>query len=58
MRRDPGGILCRMMADSGEHGETRGAPSASVDPQRALALARDVLDTEARAISSLTPPSS
>ncbi len=42
-----------MMADSGEHGETRGAPSPSVDAQRALALARDVLDTEARAISSL-----
>jgi arabinose-5-phosphate isomerase len=29
------------------------APSRSVDAQRALALARDVLDTEARAISAL-----
>jgi arabinose-5-phosphate isomerase len=33
--------------------DARNTTIRSVDPQRALALARDVLDTEARAISSL-----
>ena len=43
-----------MMAPAGERSEMRAAPSLSVDAPRALALARDVLDTEARAITALS----
>ena len=42
-----------MIAPAGTHSDARHAPSRSVDTPRALALARKVLDTEARAISSL-----
>ena len=42
-----------MIAPAGARSDARHAPSRSVDTQRALALARKVLDTEARAISSL-----
>ena len=42
-----------MTPHAGVRTDTRGARSRSVDAQRALALARNVLDTEARAITSL-----
>jgi len=42
-----------MTARAGLRSETRNAQPPSVDAQRALALARNVLDTEARAIASL-----
>ena len=42
-----------MIAQEDVRIDTRNTPIRSVDAQRALALARDVLDTEARAISSL-----
>ena len=48
-----GGILCTMTAHADVRSDPRNAPLRSADAQRALALARNVLDTEARAISSL-----
>jgi len=42
-----------MIAQADVRIDARNTPTRSVDAQRALALARDVLDTEARAISSL-----
>jgi arabinose-5-phosphate isomerase len=42
-----------MIAHADARSDARDAPSRTVDAQRALALARRVLDTEARAISSL-----
>ncbi|HEX8740781.1 MAG TPA: KpsF/GutQ family sugar-phosphate isomerase [Casimicrobiaceae bacterium] len=42
-----------MTAPADERAPARGARARAVDPQRALALARNVLDTEARAISAL-----
>jgi arabinose-5-phosphate isomerase len=42
-----------MIAHADAGSDARNAPPGSVDAQRALALARNVLDTEARAISSL-----
>lgn len=42
-----------MIAHADARSDARNAPSRTVDAQRALALARNVLDTEARAISSL-----
>ena len=48
-----GGILCTMIAHADARSDARDAPPGTVDAQRALALARNVLDTEARAISSL-----
>jgi arabinose-5-phosphate isomerase len=48
------GVILRAMIDPAVlRGDAREAPSPAVDAGRALALARDVLDTEARAISSL-----
>ncbi len=43
-----------MIAPAGGRSELRAAPSASVDSPRILALARDVLHTEARAITALS----
>lgn len=48
-----GGILCTMIAHADAHVDARDAERLPVDAQRALALARSVLDTEARAIVSL-----
>ncbi len=42
-----------MMAPASVRSDARGAPSTTVDRERALSLARGVLETEARAISSL-----
>lgn len=42
-----------MIAHADARSDARDAPSQAVDAQRALALARKVLDTEARAIASL-----
>jgi arabinose-5-phosphate isomerase len=42
-----------MIAPADERAPARGAHAPTVDPQRALALARHVLDTEARAIAAL-----
>ena len=42
-----------MIAHADAQSDARDAPPGTVDAQRALALARNVLDTEARAISSL-----
>ena len=42
-----------MIAHADARSDARDAPPGTVDAQRALALARNVLDTEARAISSL-----
>jgi arabinose-5-phosphate isomerase len=50
--RDVPGILRTMIAPAGVRVDARDAPR-HVDAQRALALARNVLDVEARAISSL-----
>jgi arabinose-5-phosphate isomerase len=47
------GILCAMIAHADTRASARDASSRSVDAQRALTLARNVLDVEARAISSL-----
>jgi arabinose-5-phosphate isomerase len=48
------GVILRAMIDPAVlRGDACEAPSPAVDAGRALALARDVLDTEARAISSL-----
>ncbi len=43
-----------MIAPAGGRSELRAAPSPSVDSPRILALARDVLHTEARAITALS----
>src|SRR6185437_13127152 len=48
-----GGILWPMIANADTRDEVPRAQSGTVDGMRALALARDVLDTEARAIAAL-----
>jgi len=51
---EPNGIICTMIAHADVQSDARDASSRIVDVERALALARNVLDTEARAIVSLS----
>ena len=51
--RKAGGILHAMTTDAGVRMKPRSADASPVDPARALALARNVLETEASAIAAL-----